>query len=444
MNKYTTGGAARQPEPGAAVFKQFLDHIEAHGTAPDMQINGNFGNFHQYATELVGALTAGGLPTFHKVLRVVLDDPDNNVQRNLSLVGYGSEADAAQERPFFTSLAELFALPIPKSVLAGYLYEEETALLLADAKIGKTFLALHWAFCIAMGLSWHGRKVQQGKVIYIAAEGARGHVKRISALLKHYGITLAELEKQFIFRQWATPLTNDADVSTFIEAAQEKLAGAGGALLVIDTFARSTAGANENDNGLMSKATDNVDRMRRELNIKTALILHHDTKNEGSGRGRGASSIANNLASRFSLAYGDGQKDEREPQIKLTVETCRDDEKPAPLWLHRTIAATDIWSDERLEYFTSCLFMPVNADDIPSHEKPTSQAEQKVLEALSLRGRMTYGTWQKACEEANIVKRSAFANVVSSLVSQGKVKHSEKQAGKQTFYEVVELVQPVH
>ena len=42
---------------------------------------------------------------------------------------------------------------------------------------GKSFMALDMAGAIARGLPWRGKKTKQGRVVYIAAEGAGGTLR---------------------------------------------------------------------------------------------------------------------------------------------------------------------------------------------------------------------------------------------------------------------------
>ena len=56
------------------------------------------------------------------------------------------------------------------------------ALLYGKSQGFKSFVALHLMLSIANGLTWAGKRVEQGKVVYIAAEGAAGMRKRIRRL----------------------------------------------------------------------------------------------------------------------------------------------------------------------------------------------------------------------------------------------------------------------
>src|SRR5690606_4541889 len=51
---------------------------------------------------------------------------------------------------------------------------------------GKSFIMIDVALHVALGAEWLGRKVEQGSVVYMASEGAKGLQKRIEAWLLHH------------------------------------------------------------------------------------------------------------------------------------------------------------------------------------------------------------------------------------------------------------------
>ncbi|MEM5373529.1 AAA family ATPase, partial [Paraburkholderia azotifigens] len=53
----------------------------------------------------------------------------------------------------------------------------------------KSFIALDMALCVASGIDWHGHPVKQGKVVYVASEGARGMHQRVDVWLQQHDLT---------------------------------------------------------------------------------------------------------------------------------------------------------------------------------------------------------------------------------------------------------------
>lgn len=87
---------------------------------------------------------------------------------------------------------EIDAIPDLEPMIDGVLDKGTVAMLAAQPGAGKSFLALDWACRYATGLRWQGRDVNRmmqyptgnqgpGKVLYIAAEGARGIKTRLAA-----------------------------------------------------------------------------------------------------------------------------------------------------------------------------------------------------------------------------------------------------------------------
>jgi hypothetical protein len=94
------------------------------------------------------------------------------------------------ERIFqFYDTNELMSLPPQQWLIYKVLPDCGLALLFGPPGEGKSFVALDWALCVATGEKWLGKHaVQQGHVLYIAAEGGGGMKKRVAAWEQlHYG-----------------------------------------------------------------------------------------------------------------------------------------------------------------------------------------------------------------------------------------------------------------
>ena len=61
-----------QKKPGSAAFRRLVDYIDEHHVAPpDMNLNGNMGDFHGYAEELLQALNDNGYDGFDRARYVL-------------------------------------------------------------------------------------------------------------------------------------------------------------------------------------------------------------------------------------------------------------------------------------------------------------------------------------------------------------------------------------
>lgn len=68
-------------------------------------------------------------------------------------------------------------------VIDGILPKEQIGILYADSGVGKTFILLHFACCIASGYSFFGHAVEEGIVLYFGAEGKSSFKKRIKGVI---------------------------------------------------------------------------------------------------------------------------------------------------------------------------------------------------------------------------------------------------------------------
>lgn len=142
---------------------------------------------------------------------------------------------------------------------------------------GKSFVVLDMGMAVAGGFEWRGRKVRQGKVAYIAAEGADGFRKRLAAYAQHNKVDLSTIPMTVLN---AAPNLLDkqdaADVAKGIKAA-------GGAdLIIIDTFAQTTPGANENAGEDVGKALGYCKRIHENTGAMV-LLIHHSGKDATKG-----------------------------------------------------------------------------------------------------------------------------------------------------------------
>ena len=149
---------------------------------------------------------------------------------------------------------------------------------------GKSFVVLEMAACIALGVPWRGHKAEKGRVVIIAAEGSGSYGKRIKALAQYLGISPKDLDIGVIV---VPPnLMEEGDVTEL--AASIKAVG-DVSLIIIDTFAQVTPGANENGAEDMGLALSNV-RVLRTATGATVELVHHAGKDAHRGS-RGWSGI---------------------------------------------------------------------------------------------------------------------------------------------------------
>jgi hypothetical protein len=166
---------------------------------------------------------------------------------------------------------------------------------------GKSVLAEDMALHIAAGRDWHGRKVKQGAVVYVALERKKLVERRAIAFRLEYGHTdlpFAIVGGVHDFRDSETAVRL-AEIAGDVEAAT----GHPVVLIVIDTLSRALCGGDENspkDMGAIVHATS-VLQERTDAHI---LWVHH-MPHEGAERMRGHGALLGALDTTVHVARGD-------------------------------------------------------------------------------------------------------------------------------------------
>lgn len=197
---------------------------------------------------------------------------------DFDVVGPATPPAEAKPSRFAVVPAGTFAQGKPPTwIVKDVLPAADLLLLIGESQAGKSFMALDLAVAIARGVEWRGKRVKQGRVVYIAAEGAAGVRNRLKAAASVLGIDLADINIGIIP---AAPNMLQRDDA--LEVAREVIKAGGADLLIIDTFAQVTPGANENAAEDMGKALSHC----RGLNVALrcpVLLVHHMGKDTSRG-----------------------------------------------------------------------------------------------------------------------------------------------------------------
>lgn len=166
----------------------------------------------------------------------------------------------------------------PSWIVKGVLPQAELVVLFGESGSGKSFIALDIAAAIARGIEWRGLRVRQGRVVYVCAEGAGGFRNRLAAYQAAHHV---ELNLDVI-----PDAPNLLDKADALEIA--KAIGTAD-LVIVDTFAQTTPGANENAAEDMGRALSHCKGIHRATSA-TVLLVHHSGKDQSRGA-RGWSGI---------------------------------------------------------------------------------------------------------------------------------------------------------
>jgi hypothetical protein len=203
---------------------------------------------------------------------VYVDRPPNETE---SLT---SESEDTARSPFLTD-AELAALPPVEWDIDGILPTGGLSFLIGQPGTGKSLLALWFASCISLGLPWAGRAVRRGRVIYVAAEGARSLHSRLEIWKSYYD--QEKVDTRIAWMPKRLELRDPQSVGAFLLAASELAPR----LVIIDTLGRCTQGAKENDSDGMGEALGAADRIREVLETSVLLLAHPSRDGGDSPRG---------------------------------------------------------------------------------------------------------------------------------------------------------------
>lgn len=162
-------------------------------------------------------------------------------------------------------------MPPPEFIIDGLIEHGGLSCVIGSPGVGKSTVALDMACHIATGKRWQGRQTLKTRVLYLPGEGLAGAVQRLRAweaahdielddnLLLGNGIILVNAQNE----AWA-------DIAAYISRQSV-------GLVIFDTFARMSAGLEENSATDVGRAVRRFDRLK-ELTNSGVMVVHHTAK----------------------------------------------------------------------------------------------------------------------------------------------------------------------
>jgi hypothetical protein len=248
-----------------------------------------------------------------------------------------------------TPAVELLTTPKPlKWIIKYYLPPESQVFVFGPPAAGKSLVVIDWACCIATGNDWHGHKVTQGAVIYVAGEGHFGIRRRLKAWALHNDISLEDAP--LAVSDMGADMTDPAFVDSVIEAIDIFSAEYGAPVLVIiDTLHRNLGSGDENSAQDMGIYFQQLDRIK--VKYKCSMVTVHHSGHAESDRGRGSSSIRAAVEVEYQV---EPKQNER---LMLTNKKMKDGQKPNPTGF--SIEEVELpWKDEDGCFETSVTIDP--------------------------------------------------------------------------------------
>lgn len=284
-----------------------------------------------------------------------------------------TEAEKETPQPRFQVIpAFLFTQrPAPQWIIKGLLPDADLAILYGESGSGKSFMMIDLAMAVARGLDWRGRKTRQGRVVYIAAEGGGGFRNRLLAYAHQHQIDLEQVPFGVIH---ATPnFLEKGDIKALIAAIK---AGGPVSLIITDTYAQVTPGANENSAEDMGKALRHA-RMITDATGGMIVLVHH----AGKDSTKGARGWSGNHAAADAVLEVTRNGSQR--ALRTAKQKDGDDEAA---WGF-TLETITIGMDEDGEPIDSCVVLeaevPKKADGGKQKAPPLGEWEQLVLDVYT-------------------------------------------------------------
>ena len=248
-------------------------------------------------------------------------------------------------------------------LIKGMLERQSNAVLFGQWNVGKTFVVLDMAACIATGTPWFGKRVRQGRVLYLGYEGLRAMKKRLKALRDKYP-GLGDKRTPFRYEGLTLPLTHGEGVREVGEILRSYAVLHGGPpdLVIIDPLANALGG-DDSDAGLMGVLNQFVVTLIKKQKC-TVLRVHH-SGHGNQERARGHSSLPAGVDTEIRVA---------EQVIAATKQ--RDDVREK---FGFNLDVVELGPDDDGDMMTTCIVrhVPDNALD-----PGLSQPQRELLDAL--------------------------------------------------------------
>jgi hypothetical protein len=306
----------------------------------------------------------------------------------------------------------------------------------------KSFVALYLAAMVATGREAFGRKTGDGpqSVIYIAGEGGAGLKRRRDALMRHYDLP-ADAPVYFIRAQLNLATTlEDRDALL----AEIRALNISPSLVIIDTFARATAGIEENSAKDVGAAIAIFGSIEQETGA-AVLIVHHSGKNQDAGmRGSSALLAAVDCELHCEKISPEGSQ---ERVGKLTLSKSKDSEDGLEIpYKMETVALSDVDPSNN-----SLAVVPATVEELAGFKKngrlklskdaaiALSALEQAIAEggvippigAERLPSKNTRGSteslwrgyWRKITTKTDGAERTAWSRAKEQLFDARKIDH---------------------
>jgi phage/plasmid primase-like uncharacterized protein/KaiC/GvpD/RAD55 family RecA-like ATPase len=193
----------------------------------------------------------------------------------------------------------------PDELVEGLMTIGSSVVVYGDSNSGKTFWALSVATAIATGTDCYGRKTDPGLVVYLASESPSSIRSRMQAIKKYHGCNLENLAMVPVPMNFYNGDQDAQDVIELVRAI-EQIKGKRVRLIIGDTLARMSAGANENSGEDMGPVMARFDQVAQSTGA-ALMIIHHNGKDAAKGA-RGWSGIRAHIDTEIEVIEKEGTR----------------------------------------------------------------------------------------------------------------------------------------
>jgi AAA domain/DnaB-like helicase N terminal domain len=257
----------------------------------------------------------------------------------------------------------LDTVPTLQPLVDGYLYRDTIARIIGPSGHMKSFVALDFAGHIGSGVDWRGHPVNQGLVLYLVAEGAAGIRKRVRAWEQHHQRTMVNVK--FLPRPVQVGTGNEWAV--LLEVCKQLRP----VLIIFDTQARITVGAEENSAKEMGNVIHRLEALRAATGACVTLIHHQGLAGE---HGRGSTAVKGALQTELRV-----NKKGKGDQTRVTVSSDKqkDDEELEDVVFRIEVVKINGEAKQNGTPATSVVLVP--GEPLPEEASARSGGERKAV-----------------------------------------------------------------
>ena len=274
----------------------------------------------------------------------------------------------------YTPADELDSIPRTGWLIKNVLPKKGLCVVWGAPGSGKSFAMLDIACAVALGGGkYHGKRMKQGAVLYIAMEG--NLIDRVKAYkIKNRIQSIPDL----YIKHRVINFRDEYEVAAEVEAIREQLGDAKIAMIVIDTLNRSMVGGNENSSEDMSSVISGYKFLEDAFQC-LIVPIHHCGKDQDRGM-RGHSSLLGAVDAELSI-----QRNGADPIRTLHVGKQKDGDDYYDLFHFKLeqviIGHTSEWDvdAEDDEMDSSCVI--TQTDEKPSEKGSKVRKNQSIFDA---------------------------------------------------------------